>query len=326
MTSVGVIAHSRKELGGGLGALRDALEQHGVDRPLWREVPKSKFAPKEVTKLLEDGVDLLFVWGGDGMVQRCVDAIGARAGDPRDPPRGHREPVRLEPRHPARPRGGRAHRVRREASDARRRGRERRAVRGHGGNGCRRADDPRGRRRPEGPARAVRVRHHGRQGRPARARPCTRRGGRPALVQGSGQRRARRQHGRRHRRHRRVPRGPSRRRPAERRGRHRRRAPRLGTRARQDGRRTARHPRRSCRPPPRRRSSSSSTPRCRTSSTAGTAPRRNGSSSGSSRPRSRSASRRGRNDEHGQPGSRNLAADRRRREGNARPRPTARSS
>ena len=76
MTSVGVIAHSRKELGGGLGALRDALEEHGVDRPLWREVPKSKFAPKEVTKLLEDGVDLLFVWGGDGMVQRCVDAIG----------------------------------------------------------------------------------------------------------------------------------------------------------------------------------------------------------------------------------------------------------
>jgi YegS/Rv2252/BmrU family lipid kinase len=71
-----VIAHSRKELGGGLGALRDALDEHGVDQPLWREVPKSKFAPKEVTKLLKDGVDLLFVWGGDGMVQRCVDAIG----------------------------------------------------------------------------------------------------------------------------------------------------------------------------------------------------------------------------------------------------------
>ncbi len=50
MTSVGVIAHSRKELGGGLVALRDALEERGVD--------------------------LLFVWGGDGMVQRCVDAIG----------------------------------------------------------------------------------------------------------------------------------------------------------------------------------------------------------------------------------------------------------
>jgi YegS/Rv2252/BmrU family lipid kinase len=70
-----VIAHSRKELGGGLGALRDALEDQGVDQPLWREVPKSKFAPKEVAKLLEAGVDLLFVWGGDGMVQRCVDAV-----------------------------------------------------------------------------------------------------------------------------------------------------------------------------------------------------------------------------------------------------------
>jgi diacylglycerol kinase (ATP) len=76
MTSVGVIAHSQKELGGGLGALRDALQEHGVDQPLWREVPKSKFAPKEIAKLLEAGVDLLFVWGGDGTVQRCVDAIG----------------------------------------------------------------------------------------------------------------------------------------------------------------------------------------------------------------------------------------------------------
>ncbi len=76
MTSVGVIAHARKELGGGLGALRDALAEHGVDDPAWREVPKSKRAPKQVKKLIEDGVDLLFVWGGDGMVQRCVDAIG----------------------------------------------------------------------------------------------------------------------------------------------------------------------------------------------------------------------------------------------------------
>ena len=76
MTSVGVIAHSEKQLGGGLGELRDALEEHGVDQPQWREVPKSKFAPKEIAKLIDAGVDLLFVWGGDGMVQRCVDAIG----------------------------------------------------------------------------------------------------------------------------------------------------------------------------------------------------------------------------------------------------------
>jgi diacylglycerol kinase (ATP) len=76
VTSVGVIAHSRKELGGGLTALRDSLVRNGVDDPLWQEVPKSKFASKQVSKLIEDGVDLLFVWGGDGMVQRCIDAIG----------------------------------------------------------------------------------------------------------------------------------------------------------------------------------------------------------------------------------------------------------
>jgi diacylglycerol kinase (ATP) len=77
VTSVGVIANPRKQLRGGLGALREALSMYGVDDPPWREVPKSRFAPKQVAKLLEDGVDLLFIWGGDGMVQRCVDAIGS---------------------------------------------------------------------------------------------------------------------------------------------------------------------------------------------------------------------------------------------------------
>jgi YegS/Rv2252/BmrU family lipid kinase len=76
VTSVGVIAHAGKELGGGLGALRSSLSRNGIDDPLWREVSKSRSAPKQVGKLIDDGVDLLFVWGGDGMVQRCIDAIG----------------------------------------------------------------------------------------------------------------------------------------------------------------------------------------------------------------------------------------------------------
>ncbi|MGE5226394.1 MAG: diacylglycerol/lipid kinase family protein [Planctomycetaceae bacterium] len=76
MTCVGVIAHSNKQLGDGLGALRDALSEQGIDDPLWREVPKSKYVPKQVRKLVDDGVDLLFVWGGDGTVQRCIDALG----------------------------------------------------------------------------------------------------------------------------------------------------------------------------------------------------------------------------------------------------------
>jgi YegS/Rv2252/BmrU family lipid kinase len=76
VTSVGVIAHSGKTLGEGLTGLRDALSRNGIDDPLWREVPKSKLAPAQVRRLIDKGVDLLFVWGGDGMVQRCVDAIG----------------------------------------------------------------------------------------------------------------------------------------------------------------------------------------------------------------------------------------------------------
>ena len=75
MTAVGVVAHQQKTLGGGLDALRETLRRHGVDDPAWREVPKSRFAPKQVGRLIADGVDLLFVWGGDGMVQRCIDAV-----------------------------------------------------------------------------------------------------------------------------------------------------------------------------------------------------------------------------------------------------------
>lgn len=74
MTSVAVIAHRRKSFGGGLGELREVLAREGVDRPLWHEVDKSKQAPKKVQKALDDGADLLFVWGGDGMMQRCIDA------------------------------------------------------------------------------------------------------------------------------------------------------------------------------------------------------------------------------------------------------------
>jgi diacylglycerol kinase (ATP) len=75
VTSVGVIAHARKVLDGGLPELRESLRRHGVDDPPWRQVPKSKFAPKVVGELIDEGVDLLFVWGGDGIVQRSIDAV-----------------------------------------------------------------------------------------------------------------------------------------------------------------------------------------------------------------------------------------------------------
>ena len=75
MTKVAVIAHAGKSFGGGLPALRRELERQGVDDPLWIEVPKSRFAPKQVKRALNEGAELLFVWGGDGTVQRCIDAM-----------------------------------------------------------------------------------------------------------------------------------------------------------------------------------------------------------------------------------------------------------
>ena len=78
MTSVGVIAHAGKRLGGGLPELRSALSAYGIDDPPWREVPKSKHVPAQVEELADEGVDLLFVWGGDGTVQRTVDALAGR--------------------------------------------------------------------------------------------------------------------------------------------------------------------------------------------------------------------------------------------------------
>ena len=75
MTRVAVIAHRGKSVGGGLPELRRVLEQRGVTDVFWREVAKSRFAPKQVGKALADGADLIFVWGGDGMVQRCIDVL-----------------------------------------------------------------------------------------------------------------------------------------------------------------------------------------------------------------------------------------------------------
>jgi YegS/Rv2252/BmrU family lipid kinase len=76
MTAVAVVAHAGKSLGGGLEELRTTLEREGVTEPMWFTVPKSKKAPKQVRRAIEEGADLLFVWGGDGMVQRCLDALG----------------------------------------------------------------------------------------------------------------------------------------------------------------------------------------------------------------------------------------------------------
>ena len=75
MTTVAVIAHAGKSFGGGLGELRRVLDDAGFPEPLWYEVAKSRQAPKCARRALARGADVLFVWGGDGTVQRCIDAV-----------------------------------------------------------------------------------------------------------------------------------------------------------------------------------------------------------------------------------------------------------
>jgi YegS/Rv2252/BmrU family lipid kinase len=72
---VAVIAHSGKTLGGGLPELRRVLEAAGVGDPFWAEVPKSRKAPAQVRRALDKGAELIIAWGGDGMVQRCIDVL-----------------------------------------------------------------------------------------------------------------------------------------------------------------------------------------------------------------------------------------------------------
>jgi diacylglycerol kinase (ATP) len=72
---IAVVAHRKKTFGGGLDELRKLLADAGCDDVRWYEVPKSRKAGKQARQARKAGAELVFVWGGDGMVQRCVDAL-----------------------------------------------------------------------------------------------------------------------------------------------------------------------------------------------------------------------------------------------------------
>jgi diacylglycerol kinase (ATP) len=72
---VGVVVHKGKTFGGGLAELRKTLAAAGHADPIWHEVTKSRKARKAVREAVKDGAKLLFIWGGDGMVQRSIDAV-----------------------------------------------------------------------------------------------------------------------------------------------------------------------------------------------------------------------------------------------------------
>lgn len=76
VTTVAVVAHRKKTFGGGLDELRRRITgERDVAKLLWYEVSKSSKAGKKARRAVKDGADLVFVWGGDGMMQRCADAL-----------------------------------------------------------------------------------------------------------------------------------------------------------------------------------------------------------------------------------------------------------
>ena len=75
MANIAVIAHADKTFGGGLTELREILTREGYPDPLWYEIKTSSKAPKCARRALAEGAEVIFVWGGDGTVQLCIDAL-----------------------------------------------------------------------------------------------------------------------------------------------------------------------------------------------------------------------------------------------------------
>ena len=148
MTSIAVVAHARKIARRRLDrAAQRPRRRRGRRSDLVRGAQEQVRARSACARRIDEGADLLFVWGGDGMVQRCIDAVGTEAGrrSRSCPP----APATCSPTTSASPidlaAGGRGRAARRPPHDRRRPG-QRRAVRGDGRHRARRAHDPR--RRP----------------------------------------------------------------------------------------------------------------------------------------------------------------------------------
>ena len=163
MTSVAVVAHQRKSLGGGLDELRSIAGPRGRSSRSGTRCPKSKKAPELRPRGGREGRRPRLRVGR----RRHGAALHRRPGrhrrDRRHPPGRHRQPVRHQPRHPEGPRRGRRHRAARRHRPLDVGRDQRRALRGDGRHRLRRRDDPGRRPRPEGQGRPARLRVDRRQ-------------------------------------------------------------------------------------------------------------------------------------------------------------------
>ncbi len=75
MMTIAVVAHIGGTLGGGLQKLREVLAVAGMTEPLWYEMSDVRTAPDWARRARAEGADLIFIWGGDGTVQRCIHGL-----------------------------------------------------------------------------------------------------------------------------------------------------------------------------------------------------------------------------------------------------------
>jgi diacylglycerol kinase (ATP) len=71
MTKIAVVAHVGSTLDGGLEELREVLAAEGVKDPRWCEVSDTRAASDLARRAKQEGADLVFLWGGDGTLQRA---------------------------------------------------------------------------------------------------------------------------------------------------------------------------------------------------------------------------------------------------------------
>ena len=72
---VAVVAHAGKDLGGGLPGAATGSGVRGDRRALVVQDAEGEEAPAQVERALEEGAELVFAWGGDGVVRRCVGVM-----------------------------------------------------------------------------------------------------------------------------------------------------------------------------------------------------------------------------------------------------------
>ena len=80
--------------------------------------PRPRRRPRRSRRALDEGAELVFAWGGDGTVRRCIGELAGPGRVPRGHPRRHREPLRDEPGHPDGHRAGGRDRAARRARGA----------------------------------------------------------------------------------------------------------------------------------------------------------------------------------------------------------------